>query len=67
MTIFQLFLALGSTAFSNSEVSNSIANAIGLYGSALRVTVEVTNKEEGFDIKLVEWSGHNAKQSIAVV
>ena len=42
------------TACSNSWASSSLANKVGLHGTALKVTVEGINTEEVVDTKLVE-------------
>ena len=47
-------LVLCDTAWSNSWVSNDLANRLGLHGTALRLTVKGINTEEVVDTKLVE-------------
>ena len=51
---FTAALVLCDTAFSNSWVSNDLANRLGLRGTALKLTVKGKNTEEFVDTKLVE-------------
>ena len=47
-------LVLCHAACSNSWVSNDLANRLGFYGTALKLTVKGINTKEVVDTKLVE-------------
>ena len=47
-------LVLWETTSSNSWVSNDLANRLGFYGTALKLTIKGMNTEEVVDTKLVE-------------
>ena len=47
-------LVLCDTACSNSWVTGSLADRLGLHGKALRLTVKGTNTEEVVDTRVVE-------------
>ena len=47
-------LVLCDTACSNSWVSDSLANRLGLQGTAIKLTVKVINTEELIDTKVVQ-------------